>query len=525
MGNCKSLFGRSKGSDLESSNSWAERRPGPKNLQKHQQACKASDFVKAFSLRQAFHTAPGTKGPSELSCSSCGKFIAEASGQQQFYACVSCWKMGHALGICTTCFQNERYCFGEVSPESPERLKKLRTSNGSMAGSISVKSVVPPPLTEPEPPSSDSEEVEEIPMPGEVVMKKTRSRRRSSISRRPRRASDSSPISPEPDDLSDSPAASVAGDTKGKMISRLSSQTSMKSTQLSTQGSVSSLKSARRVSSQLELPPDAGSTSGSPSPNKSLRRLSTHELQNTSPVKSQSDPTLTRRMSVPAKQRTRRMSSQTSMKSTGVDAGSSGSPSPQGDAAAKRKATRRMSSQASMKSSGSRRMSLPAGGEGHEGRPSTGKGKRRNSTAVPLNVDRQAEEKEREEEEKRQAEERRKSNASQRSVANLQQRDQAPLPSGTWFATFVEGRKKHIRKEERHLIFTTDGIVAGAGNFNSSLEGRFKLPNVQWTETYAWGTIKVKLELLKVPLRLEGTFETSDRGTGSVTFLPADSGV
>ena len=34
-----------------------------------------------------------------------------------------------------------------------------------------VKSVVPPPLTEPEPPSSDSEEVEEIPMPGEVVMK------------------------------------------------------------------------------------------------------------------------------------------------------------------------------------------------------------------------------------------------------------------------------------------------------------------------------------------------------------------
>lgn len=39
-------------------------------------------------------------------------------------------------------------------------------------------------------------------------------------------------------------------------------------------------------------------------------------------------------------------------KSTGVDAGSSGSPSPQGDAAAKRKATRRMSSQASMKSSG-----------------------------------------------------------------------------------------------------------------------------------------------------------------------------
>lgn len=32
--------------------------------------------------------------------------------------------------------------------------------------------------------------------------------------------------------------------------------------------------------------------------------------------------------------------------------GSSGSPSPQGDAAAKRKATRRMSSQASMKSSG-----------------------------------------------------------------------------------------------------------------------------------------------------------------------------
>lgn len=24
-------------------------------------------------------------------------------------------------------------------------------------------------------------------------------------------------------------------------------------------------------------------------------------------------------------------------------------------------------------------------------------------------------------------------------------------------------------------------IVAGAGNFNSSLEGRFKLPNVQWT--------------------------------------------
>lgn len=35
---------------------------------------------------------------------------------------------------------------------------------------------------------------------------------------------------------------------------------------------------------------------------------------------------------------------------------------------------------------GSRRMSLPAGGEGHEGRPSTGKGKRRNSTAVPLNA-------------------------------------------------------------------------------------------------------------------------------------------
>ena len=27
-----------QGSDLESSNSWAERRPGPKNLQKHQQA-------------------------------------------------------------------------------------------------------------------------------------------------------------------------------------------------------------------------------------------------------------------------------------------------------------------------------------------------------------------------------------------------------------------------------------------------------------------------------------------------------
>jgi len=175
-----------------------------------------------------------------------------------------------------------------------------------------------------------------------------------------------------------------------------------------------------------------------------------------------------------------------------------------------------------MKSTGSRRMSLPATGD--EGRPSTGKGKRRNSTAVPT-VDRQAEEKEREEEEKRQEEERRKSDASQRSVANLQQRDQAPLPSGTWFATFVEGRKKHIRKEERHLIFTTEGIVAGAGNFNSSLEGRFKLPNVQWTETYAWGTIKVKLELLKVPLRLEGTFETSDRGTGSVTFLPADSGV
>lgn len=31
--------------------------------------------------------------------------------------------------------------------------------------------MVPPPLTEPEPPSSDSEEVEEIPIPGEVVMK------------------------------------------------------------------------------------------------------------------------------------------------------------------------------------------------------------------------------------------------------------------------------------------------------------------------------------------------------------------
>ena len=35
-------------------------------------------------------------------------YTQEAKGEQKFYACVSCWKMGHALGICATCFQNER---------------------------------------------------------------------------------------------------------------------------------------------------------------------------------------------------------------------------------------------------------------------------------------------------------------------------------------------------------------------------------------------------------------------------------
>lgn len=85
-------------------------------------------------------------------------------------------------------------------------------------------------------------------------------------------------------------------------------------------------------------------------------------------------------------------------------------------------------------------------------------------------------------------------------------RDQAPIPSGLWFATFVEGAKKHVRQEERYLFFTTEGNISGSGNFNSTLVGRFKLPDVQWTETYSWGTIKTNLTFGK-PAHLDAELE------------------
>lgn len=544
MGNCKSLFRRSK----EGDSNWATRRANPSAIVNHQQACKSSDFIRAFSIGQAFHTKKGmTKvAPVKLNCSACGQFIVEATGEQKFYACVSCWRMGHALGICTTCFQNERYCLSDSedgpAPQPRAHLAK-RISNGSMTGSVGIETVVPPPLVmDPSPPSSESED--ELQLPGAVVeeKKKTGRRRQSTSRARARRTS----VELETEDLSDSPSVSdPPGETsKGKV---LSSQTSMKSTQLSTQGSMSSFKSgSRRLSSQnsLLVPP----SDGSPSPQKGLRRLSTQELHATSPgpTKSQSAPSLKRRMSSPtispdgspmpkqvAKKPTRRMSTQGPMKSTPPDgdasAGSNAanvSNGPTPEATPKRKPGRRMSTQQSFKSTGTggsaRRQSLAVPLEEAANstssaprRPSTSGGKRRNSGAKNTADD----------EEKRAEEQRRQSDASQRSVEHLHRRDQAPLPSGVWSAIFVEGRKKHTRKEERHLIFTVDGYISGAGQFNSSLEGRFKLPNVNWTETYSWGTIKVKAELCKVPLRLEGTFETSDSGSGSVTFLPADSGV
>lgn len=553
MGNCKSLFRRSKEGDAHGT--WATRRANPAAIVNHQKACKPSDFIRAFSIGQAFHAKKGmTKAPAKLNCSACGQFIVEGKGEQKFYACISCWKMGHALGICATCFQNERYCLsdsegeaGSAAPEPRAHLAK-RISNGSMTGSVGVETVVPPPLAmDPSPPSSESEN--ELQLPGAVVEeKKTKTgRRRQSVSRAPRaRRTSVSPVSPsspvelETEDLSDSPSVSEPpGETsKGKV---LSSQTSMKSTQLSTQGSMSSL-GPRRLSSQNSLVPPSD---GSPSPQKGLRRLSTQELHATSgPTKSQSAPNLKRRMSLPpvspdgspvpkqaAKKPTRRMSTQVSMKSEppegDASAGSNaanGSNGPTPEATPKRKPQgRRMSTQQSFKSTGtagsSRRQSLAAAPEAaaEARRPSTSGGKRRNSGAKNTAVD---------DEEKRQTEEqRRQSNASQRSVEHLHRREQAPLPSGLWSATFIEGRKKHTRKEERHLIFTADGYISGAGQFNSSLEGRFKLPHVNWTETYSWGTIKVKAEVCKVPLRLEGTFETSDQGSGHVTFLPANSGV
>ena len=136
------------------------------------------------------------------------------------------------------------------------------------------------------------------------------------------------------------------------------------------------------------------------------------------------------------------------------------------------------------------------------------------------------------------------------SVEKLQEREQAPIQSGLWFATLVEGRKQHTRKEERYLFFTSNGWlgvqevcwcwrsignlwelpleiekpgwkrsdtfrfhvqgpkqtaarssdlrgVTGSGNFNSTLQGHFKGSDVQWTETYNWGSIKVTVKLGK----------------------------
>ncbi|CAK9106696.1 Uncharacterized protein SCF082_LOCUS49695 [Durusdinium trenchii] len=313
MGSCKSFFKRSAQSQ-DGTESWAQKRAGTSPvLIKHMQVCKASDFSKAYSIAQAF---PGPKNkanaPKKLMCSSCGNFIVEAPGEQKFYACRSCWKLGNALGICNTCFQDERFCLeeGNTAPIKDD-FWRGRTS-GSMTGSMGVEMVVPPPLVDPNPPSDDSEvELPDVELPGSVTSPQVdtkkpagKPRRASASSSPPRRRRTSDLRGPpavrrqstdlDPDEISDvSPI-----DISRQQSRNLSSQTSMKSTQLSSQGSVSSIQT-RRLSTQASMrsSPHTESPDQSPlpkpAPKPKARRMSTQgSMQSSGPAKTQSEPNL-----------------------------------------------------------------------------------------------------------------------------------------------------------------------------------------------------------------------------------------
>ena len=91
------------------------------------------------------------------------------------------------------------------------------------------------------------------------------------------------------------------------------------------------------------------------------------------------------------------------------------------------------------------------------------------------------------------------------------------LPSGLWSVTIQEVHK--TRCEERRLEFTPGGGVEGSVE-GGSLKGFVKRPDVEWTETYAWGSIKVKLIYKRwQPWLLEGRFHASDGGKGSITLV------
>lgn len=99
--------------------------------------------------------------------------------------------------------------------------------------------------------------------------------------------------------------------------------------------------------------------------------------------------------------------------------------------------------------------------------------------------------------------------------------DKYILPSGLWSATLQEGKGKtqKTRCEERHLEFQ-GGTVVGSTSFEGVLEGFVQRPNVEWTETYPWGSIVVRLRYHRLePWLLDGHFEASDGGTGAITLV------
>lgn len=92
------------------------------------------------------------------------------------------------------------------------------------------------------------------------------------------------------------------------------------------------------------------------------------------------------------------------------------------------------------------------------------------------------------------------------------------LPSGLWSATIQEGLRK-TRCEERRLEFTQGGGVEGSID-GGSLKGFVRRPDVEWTETYPWGSMTVKLIYRRwQPWLLEGRFHASDGGKGSITLV------
>ena len=100
--------------------------------------------------------------------------------------------------------------------------------------------------------------------------------------------------------------------------------------------------------------------------------------------------------------------------------------------------------------------------------------------------------------------------------------DKGILPSGVWSATIQEGKgkKQKTRSEERHLHFNPGGAVGGSASFEGVVDGFVQRPHVEWTETYPWGSILVKLKYHRMePWLLEGHFEASDGGTGVITLV------